>query len=150
MFDFSGKIVVITGGAQGIGKCIAENFSKQNAKVIVIDKITSDTQCDLFYEGDIAQENILRDFVQTVTQKYTHIDYLINNACFTNGGIFNSGYDEFLEVQKVGVIAPFMLTKLFMPYFSSCASIINISSTRAFQSQHNTECYSAAKGASSL
>lgn len=62
------------------------------------------------------------------------------------GGIFTAEYEDFLYVQRVGVAAPFILSKLFASYFRVQGSIINIASTRAFQLQANTECYSAAKG----
>lgn len=63
------------------------------------------------------------------------------------GGILSGcTYDDFLYVQRVGVAAPFWLTSRLKPHFAPGASIVNLSSTRAFQSQANTESYSAAKG----
>lgn len=63
------------------------------------------------------------------------------------GGILSGcTYDDFLYVQRVGVAAPFWLTSRLKPHFAPGASIVNLSSTRAFQSQADTESYSAAKG----
>ncbi len=63
------------------------------------------------------------------------------------GGVLDGcEYEDFLYVQRVGVAAPFMLAKLFKDHFVGLGSIVNISSTRAFQSQPNTESYTAAKG----
>lgn len=146
MFNFQDKIIVITGGSNGIGKCIAQDFTSLAAKVIVIDKISSDVPCDLFYEGDLSNIGVIEDFVKVVLDKFGFIDYLINNACMSNGGIFDSGYEDFIYTQKLCVAAPFMLAKLFANYFYPHGSIVNIASTRAFQSQVNTECYTAAKG----
>jgi len=146
LFSFKNKIIVITGGSKGIGETIAKDFKKSEAKVIIIDIIEPKIEYDYFYKGDITQESVLENFSKIIIEKFNHIDYLINNACEGNGGIFNSGYEEFLYTQKLGVVAPFMLSKLFLNHFSKDASIINIASTRAFQSQKNTECYSAAKG----
>ena len=61
-------------------------------------------------------------------------------------GIDNCSYEEFLCSLRVGVAAPFYLTKLFLPHFAPGAAIVNISSTREFMSQPQTESYSAAKG----
>jgi NAD(P)-dependent dehydrogenase (short-subunit alcohol dehydrogenase family) len=144
---FSDKIAVITGGANGIGRCIVEEFLKAGAKVAVIDKADEPVQCDLYFRGDIADEHILFEFVDEVVTKFGGIDYLINNACLSRGGVLSGcSYDDFLYIQKVGVLAPYMLTKLFLPYFKTGAAIVNISSTRAFMSQPDTESYTAAKG----
>ena len=74
------------------------------------------------------------------------IGALINNACFSLGGLNSCGYEDFEKVLRVGVVAPFYLTKLLMPHFAPGAAIVNIASTRAFMSQPDTESYSAAKG----
>ena len=58
----------------------------------------------------------------------------------------NCSYEDFLYVQRVGVAAPYFLALSFKDYFSGAGAIVNISSTRAFQSQANTESYTAAKG----
>lgn len=146
MDAFKNKIVVVTGGAHGIGQCIANDFKQQGANVAIIDKAPIVTPCDFAYQGDIAEASVLKDFVQNVITRFQKIDYLINNACVGNGGLYNADYEDFLTIQKIGVVAPFMLTKLFMPSFNEQSAVVNIASTRAFQSQCNTECYSAAKG----
>jgi len=146
-FDYKNKIAVITGGANGIGRCIAESFMNAGAKVAVIDKSDTSIPCDFYYRGDIADEQTLINFVGEIKNKFGGVDYLINNACLSRSGILSGcGYDDFMYVQKVGVAAPYILTKLLLPYFKPNASVVNIASTRAFQSQPNTESYSAAKG----
>jgi len=147
MLEFKDKVVVITGGAQGIGRCIADDFMQQGAITVVIDlQEIKDATYHYTFKGDIADKEVLELFVHTVIERFGKIDYLINNACIGRGGLFDAAYEDFLYVQHIGVVAPFMLSKLFSPYFSAQGSIINIASTRAFQSQANTECYSAAKG----
>lgn len=146
MSEFKNKVIVITGGAQGIGERVANDFKNLGAKTVIIDIKKPKNQPDLFYEGDITKKSILNKFVKKVIKKFGNIDYLINNACEDNGGILDSDYEKFLYTQKLGVVAPFLLSKLFLNHFNANASIINIASTRAFQSQKNTECYSAAKG----
>ena len=140
-FDFSGKIAVITGGARGIGKCIAEQFSLAGATVCVIDVLDND-----FFVGDIADKDTLRQFVAKVVGEYGRVDFLINNAKPKTVGITNGSWEDFEYAQRVGVVAPFYLAKLFTPYFSKGASIVNISSSRDRMSQPETESYTAAKG----
>ncbi len=146
MFDFMGKTAVVTGGSNGIGKEIVRAFREVGARVAVIDKVALSPECDFFYMGDIADEKTLNDFALDVIEHFGGVDFLINNACLSRGGIDSCSYEDFLYVQKVGVAAPYYLTKLFTPHFRAGAAVVNISSTRAFQSQPNTESYSAAKG----
>ncbi|MSA02013.1 SDR family oxidoreductase [Lactonifactor sp. BIOML-A3] len=138
---FRGKVAVITGGAKGIGKCIAEEFKKNNASVCIIDKQPND-----YFTGDLAEEETLNLFAEKVGKEYGKVDYLINNALPLMKGISECSYEEFNYALRVGVTAPFYLTKLFLPYFSPDAAIVNISSSRDRMSQPQTESYTAAKG----
>lgn len=142
MFDFEDKVVVITGGASGIGKCIAEEFRKNGAKVTIIDRAPEGNH----FVGDISKKEVLDDYVEYVLHYYGHIDYLINNALPLMKGINECSYEEFQYTLSVGVTAPFYLSKLFMPYFNEGGAIVNISSSRDRMSQPQTESYTAAKG----
>ena len=62
------------------------------------------------------------------------------------GGIFDCSWEDFNYALRIGVSAPYMLSKLFMDDFNRGGSIINISSSRDRMSQRNTESYTAAKG----
>ena len=138
---FQDKVVVVTGGAQGIGKCIVDEFLKKGAKVCIID-----IQENPYFKGDLSKEQDLKQFVEKVIKDYKKVDCLINNALPLMKGLEDCSYDEFNYALQVGITAPFYLTKLFMPYFSEVASIINISSSRDRMSQANAESYTAAKG----
>ena len=141
MGEFEKKVVVITGGAGGIGKCIAEEFEKAGAYVCIIDCVEGE-----HYVGDIGNQAVLEDFAQWVIQKYGRVDVLVNNAPPAFIGIDSCSYEAFQQALAVGVTAPFYLSKLFMPYFADGASIINISSSRDRMSQPQTESYTASKG----
>ena len=138
---FKDKIVIVTGGANGIGKCIADEFRKQGACVYVIDRQEGD-----HFVGDISRKEVLEAFVAEVLKKHDRIDCIINNALPLMKGIDECSYEEFQYALSVGVTAPFYLVKLLMNHLAEGASIVNISSSRDRMSQPQTESYTAAKG----
>jgi len=139
--EFKNKVVVVTGGARGIGKAICEHFEKEGAHVCLIDLLEND-----FFVGDISDKATLEAFAAKVIEKYGRVDVLVNNALPIMRGIDECSFEEFQYALSVGVTAPFYLAKLFKEYFAPGASIINISSSRDRMSQPQTESYTAAKG----
>ena len=138
---FQNKVVVITGGANGIGQCIAEEFKSQGAKVCIIDTAPGD-----HFVGDLADRDTLEDFARSVIREHGRVDVLVNNAPPLFLGIDECSYEEFQRSMAIGITAPFYLAKLFAPHFAPGASIINISSSRDRMSQPQSESYTAAKG----
>ncbi len=141
MKAFEGKAAVITGGAHGIGRAVADAFLREGASVCIMDK-----QPGEWFVGDVSDKESLERFAEAVAAKCSHVDYLINNALPLMKGIDECSWDEFSYALAVGVTAPFYLTKLLMPHFAPGASVINISSSRDRMSQPQTESYTAAKG----
>ena len=141
MFDFHGKITVVTGGARGIGKCIREEFERAGATVAVIDLLDNDC-----FVGDLSDKATLEAFAAKIIAEHGRVDYLIHNAAPLSKGIETASYEDFSYALAVGVTAPFYLSKLFLPYFGEGAAIVNISSSRDRRSQAGTESYTAAKG----
>lgn len=141
MSEFAGRVAVVTGGAQGIGRCICEAFDREGAQVCIMD-----VKDNPYFVGDLADKAALECFAQKVVAEYGRVDYLIHNAAPLMRGIDEASYEDFVYAQAVGVTAPFYLTKLFKEQFAPGASIINISSSRDRMSQPQTETYTAAKG----
>lgn len=138
---FQNRVVVVTGGAKGIGKTIADEFHRAGAHVCVIDLLEND-----YFVGDLADQTVLDAFADKVIADYGRVDVLVNNALPLMQGIDECTYEQFNYALRVGVTAPFYLTKRFAPYFAPDASVINISSSRDRMSQPQTESYTAAKG----
>lgn len=152
------KVCVITGGALGIGKCLVKSFAQAGFRVVFIDcneeaLIATDRemkeqgfQVEGYY-GDIGTEEVLNDFARYIASSYGKVAVLINNACISKKGILSKcSYDDFNYVLRVGVAAPYQLACLLQDNFTFDGVILNISSTRAFMSQMDTESYTAAKG----
>ena len=139
--DFQGKVAVVTGGARGIGRAVADAFRREGARVHVIDKTPGD-----WFVGDVSDKECLERFASSVVAESGQVDFLVNNALPLMKGISECSWEEFSYALAVGVTAPFYLTKLLVPYFSEGASVVNIASSRNRMSQPQTESYTAAKG----
>ena len=138
---FKDKVAIVTGGAQGIGMCIADEFRKAGAIVYIID-----IEEGPHYVGDISRKEVLEEFAAYVLSKHEKVDFIVNNALPIMRGINDCSYEEFEYALKVGVTAPFYLVKLFAGHLAPGASIVNLSSSRDRMSQPQSESYTAAKG----
>lgn len=153
--DFTGKVAVMTGGANGIGRALVEALLRAGAVVSCMDtdgaagarlQKTYGERL-LFVEGDAAEETDLTRFADTLLSRFKGVDYLINNACVSKRGILSGcSFSDFTYVLRLGVTGPYYLSLLLKEAFRPNAAILNIASTRAFQSQTDTESYTAAKG----
>ncbi len=148
------KGVVVTGGNHGIGKQICLDYLRVGYDVCMID-IDSSLDKELvhsnlhFYCGDITKKSVLDDFVSFCKNKMSSIDVIVNNACVGKKGILSDcSYEDFDYVLSIGVKAPYYLVQSFkQQLIESRGNVINIASTRAFQSEPDSEAYASAKGA---
>ncbi len=149
---------MITGGAMGIGRCIAQYAGQAGADISILDRDEEagrDTVRRLeklgirarLTVGDAAERESLERFARESVDAMGPCHALIHNACYSSGGLLSGcGWESFNRVLQAGVAAPYYLTYLMLEHFAPWASVVHISSTRAFMSQADTESYSAAKG----
>jgi NAD(P)-dependent dehydrogenase (short-subunit alcohol dehydrogenase family) len=154
------KTVIITGGAQGIGKGIAQNFLKNGFAVVIadIDEEAGGECADeyrklgdvRFVKTDVSDEASVKGCIKKTIKWFDEIQVLINNTGI--GTAFGCSVEklELKDWEKVvatNLTGMFLMTKHAVPYLrKSIGSIVNVASTRALQSEANTEAYSASKG----
>ncbi len=155
---FSGKSVIITGGAQGIGMATSTAFARQGARIFIADidieageelqeTLLSDGRKADFIPTDVSEEAGVEDLVRTVVNSTGRIDVLINNAgtgCTRK--LDEQGLDDWERVIGINLRGPYLCSKLASVHMPEGSAIVNISSTRAMMSEANTEPYSASKG----
>lgn len=147
--------ILVTGGAHGIGKQTCLDFLDAGDNVCFMDfnkelgeEFSNQYENLYFYYGDVANPNNLKGFVEFAKEKLGKIDVLVNNACKGNKGILSDlDYEGFDYVLSVGLKAPYELSRLCKEeLIKNKGRIINIASSRAFQSEPNSEPYASAKG----
>ncbi|WP_238917420.1 SDR family oxidoreductase [Clostridium sp. YIM B02555] len=147
--------ILVTGGAYGIGKQTCIDFLEAGDKVCFIDfnkdlgeEFSKKYDNLYFYHGDVSKSDNLKGFVQFAKEKLGRIDVLVNNACKGNKGILSDlDYDGFDYVLAVGLKAPYELSRLCKEeLIKNKGRIINIASSRAFQSEPDSEAYASTKG----
>jgi len=155
-----GKVVLITGGANGIGRGIAQAVLGAGGCVLIGDLDVEAGQACLdewqrgddaaFQRLDIADEASVRAFIGAAEQRFGRIDGLVNNAGIAgpHGTVLQDmDWDEW-QRKLSSLHGAFLCSKHALPALaaSTAGSIINVASTRAWQSEANSEAYAAAKG----
>ena len=151
------KTMVITGGAQGIGLATARYFLGKGWNVVVWDadieanhEFAAKNQNSnlIVLHTDVSSEtDVINAFNKTI-EYFSRIDVLVNNAAIAcNKPIGELTYFEWKNVIGVNLSGAFLCSKYCAEQLKQTnGRIINIASTRAFQSEANTEAYSASKG----
>jgi len=142
------QVVVITGASRGIGLGIASAFIKEDALVFSMDKDKYEGECPIYqFIGDVADRYDREMFVNYILSYVDHVDVFIHNAMESSHGILSPlDLDQFERILSIGITAPYHLIALLKNHMTCGSSMINIVSTRAYQSQKNTEAYTSAKG----
>ena len=143
--------IIVTGGGHGIGEAIVREYLHMGMKVCYIDhqnKLDLESENLFFYKGDLSQQNDLDSFVSFCHEHLDRVDILVNNACRSHKGILSGcDYEQFQHALSVGLTAPYYLSLKFKEdLMKTSGNIINIASSRAFQSEPDTESYTSSKG----
>jgi len=157
--QFDGKTVIVTGGAQGIGMGIAQELLARGANVVIgdiddeaLDGVRQEMASDrlLCLHTDIRLEPSVQECIAAAADRFGTIDGLVNN-----GGIASPGRTPITELTlenwdnmlRTNLTGAFLMAKHCCPWLrKNGGAMVNISSTRAYQSEANTEAYAATKG----
>lgn len=153
---FTGKTVIVTGSAQGIGRGIAEVYAKSGANVVIADiseqgrslqeQLTNIGQRALFVHTDVRSEVSVMSLITETLKHFGSIDILINNAGVSPfKDMFELTMDEFDDIIATNLRSVFLCSREAAKHMQG-GSIVNIASTRAFMSEPNSESYAASKG----
>jgi len=146
------KVAIVTGGAKGIGQCIAQQFSAEGAKVIACDvaELSYSSPNVEFYKLNVSDSNACKKFFDYVTEKYSKIDILVNNAGITRDALTRKMTDEeWAQVIDVNLNGIFFLCRHVGPFMQAAGggSIINIASVVGEYGNIGQANYSATKAA---
>ncbi|WP_445613851.1 SDR family NAD(P)-dependent oxidoreductase [Geobacillus sp. YF-1] len=155
------KTVIVTGGANGIGKAIAIMFAKNGANVAIVDmdaengerlaeQLRAEGRHAAFVKADVRRAAEIERFVKEAADRFGGIDYLINNAGVSR---WKSPYEltveEWDDVLATNLRSAFLASREAAKYMRrnvKGGAIVNIASTRALMSEPNSEAYAASKG----
>jgi len=153
----SGRVAVITGAAQGIGRRTAELFAELGYKLAMIDLRRSEEVIGaiearggeaLGYSGNIADESVVTDFAQAVFARFGRADVLVNNAGVSLiSPAEETTAAEYRRVLEVNLVAPFLLAKAFGEKMleAGCGSIVNVASIAGLAGVADRAAYNASK-----
>lgn len=153
------KVILITGGAKGIGFGIAESITKEGAVAVIIGRQAKDNQkaIDLItqnggkafgVEAELTSPEACEKAVQTAISKFGRIDGLVNNAGLNDGvGLEHGNYEGFVESLHRNLIHYYLMAHHALPeLIKSKGNIVNISSKTGETGQGNTSAYAASNG----
>jgi NAD(P)-dependent dehydrogenase (short-subunit alcohol dehydrogenase family) len=158
---FEGQVAVVTGGASGIGRSIAERFAEAGASVAVVDrdqtqgcavqsKIQAGGKICEFFAADVSNEAEVAAAIAQIAAHFQRIDHGVNNAGIVLvKGVEECTGEEWDGVFNVNVKSIFLMVKYSLPWLrrSHRPSVVNISSVSGMVAQRGTPAYVASKGA---
>ncbi|WP_339064215.1 glucose 1-dehydrogenase [Tepidibacillus marianensis] len=156
---FKDKVVIITGGGQGIGRAISQTFAKEGAKVVIADiddeaglenvDLIKQNGTSFFVKTDVSSEKEVQRLINETIKQFGQIDILINNAGIVHTeSIYTIDVNDFDRVLATNLRSVFLCSKYVAIEMRkrNKGVIINLASTRAYMSEPNTEAYAASKG----
>ena len=162
MNGLQGKVAVVTGSGNGIGRATAKRLGEEGVNVVVSDVLAEDGERTvseivaaggkaIFIPADVSQESDVKTLINGAAEAFGTLDILINNAG-VGGGQFKThevSYDDFMRVIAINIGGTFLCTKYALPYFleKNDGRIVNIASTYGLIGAPKAPAYCASKGA---
>ena len=149
------KVIVITGGSEGLGKAIAKRLIKDNKVIIIsnneekLKKTATEIQCD-YVVCDVTNYKQIENAIDTIFKKYINIDILINNAgVWLEGDLTENTFEKISNCIDVNTKGPIYMTKAVLPnmYKNKSGLIINVCSQASFDNDDYSVVYNASKWA---
>ena len=157
--QISDKIIIVTGGAKGIGEAICKVLAAEGAVPVIIGRNETDnlkTVAAIEASGakasqvvaELSNPDDCEAAVKKVMEKYGRIDGLVNNAGVNDGvGLENGGYQKFMDSLHKNLVHYYLMAQYALPeLIKSKGSIVNIGSKTAETGQGGTSAYAAANG----
>lgn len=151
-------VAIVTGGGQGIGRCIAQRLLEHGMAVVVADTDrTAGREVERefrklgrirFVHADVARETMVRRLVRQTVGWYGRLDILVNNAAVGKWiPLEKLSVRDWNRILAINLTGPMLCAKYAAPHLRQTrGAIVNIASTRARMSEPNTESYTASKG----
>lgn len=153
------KVIIVTGGAKGIGEGIAKLLGEESASVVIVGRNEADNSKTVQAIesaggkafGVVAELSVPADcekVIKVIAEKYGRIYGLVNNAGVNDGvGLENGNYEKFMASLHKNLVHYYLMAQFALPYLKeSKGSIVNITSKTAETGQGNTSAYAAANG----
>lgn len=151
------KVVIVTGGAKGIGAAISQKFADEGAKVAIVTRDSADSRefaeelakkADVFYYPlDLSEATKCKDAIDAVVAKYGRIDVVVNNAGVNDGANLESGVAKFEASLRANLVHVYAMVHYALPYLKeTTGNIVNVGSKVAETGQGGTSGYAASKG----
>ena len=160
MMRFSGKVVVVTGGASGIGLATARRFASEQAKVIIADRDIAKAEeaaQQLRAEGaanvlastcDVSMEAQVQATVDVAVKQFGRLDVVVNNAgLMTFRALGSLTRDDWQRVLDVDLLGAFYFIKYGFAVMKPGSAVVNVASIHAIQTSPLDAPYAAAKAA---
>jgi len=154
------KVVIITGGAGGIGLAVARRFAAEHARVVLADLHVEKAQAalesvkqagaaDVMAVGcDVSDEQQVENAVRAVMQKFGQLDVVVNNAgLMTFKAITDLNGDDWKRILNVDLLGAFFMTKQAFLNMPQGGAVVNVSSVHAVETEPMVAPYAAAKAA---
>lgn len=158
--ELKDKVIIVTGGASGIGEAIVRTLAIEGAIPVILDRKPKEACESLLAELDVqhvdgaylrvdlTDEDQVAEAIRDTLLRFETIDGLVNNAGVNDGVGLSATSQQFRESLEKNLVSAFTVTRMAVPYLKENlpASIVNIGSKVAFTGQGGTSGYAAAKG----